>query len=283
VTSLPTPVAPGLRHSRQPQSVTQSSARRAHSDRNGAPAKNFEARCRNPAAAFEVQVETLRKEALLSTYAMSECTSAARITRSLLGYGVLAGPLYVGVSLAQALTRDGFDLSRHAWSLLANGDLGWIQITNFIVAGSATVAAAVGLRRALGRRPAPALIAVYGASLIAAGIFRADPAQGFPVGTPEMTSVSWHGTAHFVVGGIGFLCLIAACFVLANGFSREGQRRLAWFSRVTGVVFLAGFAGIASGSHGPTTLAFVVAVGFVWAWLATVCVHLYRALADAAA
>ncbi|MEH1125350.1 DUF998 domain-containing protein [Micromonospora sp. CPCC 206061] len=219
----------------------------------------------------------------MTTNATSQCTSAARITRSLLGYGVLAGPLYVGVSLAQALTRDGFDLSKHAWSLLANGDLGWIQIVNFILAGLATVAAAVGLRRALGRRLAPALIAAYGASLVGAGIFRADPAQGFPIGTPETTPISWHGALHFVIGGVGFACLIAACFVLARHFSREGRRGLARFSMVTGVAFLAGFAGIASGSHGPTTLAFVAAVGIVWAWLATVCVHFYRGLADAAA
>jgi hypothetical membrane protein len=219
----------------------------------------------------------------MTAYATPQCTSAARITRSLLGYGVLAGPLYVGVSLAQALTRDGFDLGKHAWSLLANGDLGWIQIVNFVVAGLATVAAAVGLRRALGRRLAPALIAAYGVSLVGAGVFRADPAQGFPAGTPETTSISWHGALHFAIGGVGFLCLIAACFVLARHFSREGRRGLARLSLVTGVAFLAGFAGIASGSHGPTTLAFVAAVGLVWTWLAVVCVHFYRALADAAA
>jgi hypothetical membrane protein len=219
----------------------------------------------------------------MTTYAISDCTSANRITRSLLGYGVLAGPLYLGVSLAQALTRDGFDLSKHAWSLLANGDLGWIQIMNFVVAGLATVAAAAGLRRALGRGPAPALIAAYGVSLIGAGIFRADPAQGFPAGTPETTPISWHGALHFVVGGVGFLCLIVACFVLANRFRRDGRRAFASFSLVTGVVFLAGFAGIASGSHGPTTLAFVAAVGLVWAWLAAVCIHFYRAPADTAA
>jgi hypothetical membrane protein len=212
----------------------------------------------------------------MTTYAASDCTSANRITKSLLAYGILAGPLYVCVSLAQALTRDGFDLSKHAWSLLSNGSLGWIQIMNFVVAGLATVAAAVGLRRALDRRLAPMLIAAYGVSLIAAGIFRADPAQGFPVGTPETTPISWHGTLHFVVGGAGFICLIAACFVLANHFRREGRSGLARFSLATGVVFLAGFAGIASGSHGPTTLAFVAAIGLVWAWLARVCIHFYR-------
>jgi hypothetical membrane protein len=212
-----------------------------------------------------------------------KCTPAVRITKSLLGYGIIAGPFYVVVALAQALTRDGFDLSKHAWSLLANGGLGWIQIANFIVTGLMTVAAAIGLRRALtsgrGRTWAPLLIAAYGVSLIGAGIFRADPAQGFPAGTPETTTISWHGTLHFMVGGIGFLCIIAACFVLASRFTRDGQRWLAWFSRVTGVVFLAGFGGIASGSHGPTTLAFVAAVLILWAWLSTVFVRFYRTAA----
>ena len=209
------------------------------------------------------------------------CSPAGRITRSLLGYGVIAGPLYVVVALAQALTRDGFDMSKHAWSLLENGDLGWIQISNFIVTGLMTAAAAVGLRRALSpgrvRTWAPLLITVFGVSMIGAGIFRADPAQGFPVGTPEITTISWHGTLHFVVGAVGFLGLIVACFVLASRFFRDGQRRLAWFSRITGVVFLAGFIGIASGSHGPTTLAFVAAIIIVFGWLATVSVHFYRA------
>jgi hypothetical membrane protein len=211
------------------------------------------------------------------------CTPAGRITRSLLGYGVIAGPVYVAAAVAQALTRDGFDISRHAWSLLSNGELGWIQVTNFIVTGLMTVAAAVGLHRALvsgpGRTWAPLLVGGYGMGLIGAGIFRADPAQGFPAGTPQPTTVSWQGMLHFTVGGIGFLCLVAACFVLANRFAADGQRGLAWFSRVTAIVFLAGFAGIASGSPGPTTLAFVAAVLIVCTWLTTVSVRFYRTAA----
>jgi hypothetical membrane protein len=208
---------------------------------------------------------------------------AARVTRSLLGYGVIAGPFYVAASLAQALTRDGFQLDKHSWSLLENGSLGWIQVMNFIVTGVMTVAAAAGLRRAMtagrGRRWAPLLIAVYGVGMLGAGIFTADPAQGFPIGTPEVTTMSWHGMLHFLTGGIGFLCLIAACLVLGSRFAGAGRNGLAWFSRVTGVAFLAAFAGIASGSHGPTTPAFVTAVLLVWAWLATVCIHFYRAAA----
>lgn len=211
------------------------------------------------------------------------CTREARITRSLLGYGVIAGPLYLLVGLAQALTREGFDPTRHAWSLLVNGEHGWIQIANFVVAGLMTIAAATGLRRAMApgraRTWAPLLIAAYGIGLVAAGVFRADPAQGFPAGTPETVAISWHGALHFAVGGAGFLCLIAACFVLGSRLARDGRRGLARFSRATGLLFFAAFAGIASGSHGPTTLAFVAAVAVVCAWLTAICLHYFRAAA----
>jgi len=70
-------------------------------------------------------------------------------TRALLACGVVAGPLFVAVALLQVLTRQGFDLTRHPISLLSLGDLGWIQIANFVIAGLLAVAFALGLRRAL--------------------------------------------------------------------------------------------------------------------------------------
>ena len=212
----------------------------------------------------------------------TDCDRSTAVTRSLLGYGVLAGPAYVLVSLAQALTRDGFDLTRHSWSLLANGPYGWVQITNFVLTGLMVVAFAVGLRRALrpgqGATWAPRLVGCYGAGLVAAGIFRADPALGFPVGTPaDARTISWHGALHLAAGGVAFLCLTAACLVLARRFAADGRRGWAVFSRVTGVVFLAAFAGIASGSAGPaTTLPFVAAVVLVSAWMSATAAHLYN-------
>ena len=71
------------------------------------------------------------------------------VTRSLLGWGVIAEPCYVITSVAQGLLREGFDFSRHQWSLLANGDHGWLQVTNFVLTGLMLVAFAVGLGRAL--------------------------------------------------------------------------------------------------------------------------------------
>ena len=215
------------------------------------------------------------------TASTTSCDRESRITKSLLGYGVIAGPVFVVVSLAQALTRPGFDPARHAWSLLSNGDLGWIQVTNFVAAGLMTVALAVGLRRAVAGTWAPRLIGVYGLSLVAAGVFRADPALGFPAGTPaDAHTVSWHGTLHLVSGSVGFLGLIAACLIVGRAAAARGARGWAVYSRITGVVFLAGFAGIASGSHGAlTTLPFTAAVVLAWSWISVLSVRLYRAVA----
>lgn len=56
-------------------------------------------------------------------------------TRWLLICGIVAGPFYMALAMGQALIREGFDLMRHSVSLLSNGDLGWIQIANFLVSG----------------------------------------------------------------------------------------------------------------------------------------------------
>lgn len=218
--------------------------------------------------------------------AQPECTSDQRITRSLLGYGVLAGPFYVVVSLAQALTRDGFDLSRHEWSLLANGPGGWIQVLNLVLTGLMVIAAAAGFRRALGHgraaRWAPRLLAVYGLALVAAGGFRADPMNGFPVGVPAGPPVhpTLHGTLHMAAGGVGFLALVAATWLLGARFRQDGRRRQAAWTRATGALFLVAFAGIASGATSPVVnLAFTAAVVLTWVWLSVTSLQQYGAAA----
>jgi hypothetical protein len=44
---------------------------------------------------------------IISSDSAESCDPRTRVTRSLLGYGVLAGPVYVTVSLTQAITRPG--------------------------------------------------------------------------------------------------------------------------------------------------------------------------------
>ena len=201
------------------------------------------------------------------------CDPTTAVTRSLIGWGAVAGPFYVAVSLAQALTRDGFDLTRHPWSLLENGSLGWIQSANLALTGAMVAAFAVGLARAGTGRWASRLLAMYGAGLVGAAVFTADPMAGFPVGADE--TPTWHGALHLASGGIGFLAMVAACLMLGRRFAAAGSRGWALSARVTGVAFLAAFAGITTGSTS-ATLPFVAGVLLSFGWLTALAVHTYK-------
>jgi hypothetical protein len=149
--------------------------------------------------------------------------------RKLLGCGLIAGPLFVTASLAQAFTRNGFDLARHPISLLSLGSVGWIQIANFVLSGVLYVIGAVGLRTALrggrGGTWGPLFIGLTGIGLIIAGVFTADAGAGFPPGAPAgAPAMSWHGVLHEVGFGLSFVGAIAACIVFARRYAALGRR-----------------------------------------------------------
>ncbi|SDL46009.1 Protein of unknown function [Glycomyces sambucus] len=171
-------------------------------------------------------------------------THAARTTRALLAALAVSAPLWIVVSLAQAFTQPGFDLARHPISMLSVGPLGWLQITNFIVAGSLAVAGAIGLRRAVPSRWAPRLIAVYGVGYVLSGVFVMEPGAGFPEGTPMETSgtLAWHTVVHLLVGMVAFIALTAALFVLARAFAWRGEKSWAWAARIGAIAVIAGNA-----------------------------------------
>ena len=77
--------------------------------------------------------------------------TAPKTTRALLACGVVSGPLFTVVAVVQVLTREGFDIRRHAISMLSLGDLGPIQIANFVGTGVLAIACAIGMRRMLRR------------------------------------------------------------------------------------------------------------------------------------
>ncbi|NJP32023.1 DUF998 domain-containing protein [Micromonospora thermarum] len=150
-------------------------------------------------------------------------------TGTLLAAGMAAGPLFLGLSFAQVLTRDGFDLSRQPLSLLALGEYGWIQITNFVLTGLLALAGAAGLRRALHGRGGgtwgPALVAVFGTGLIIGGVLPSDPSMGWPAGAPEGApgTLSWHAVGHGVGAMLAFGSLTVACLVFARRFRSAGR------------------------------------------------------------
>ena len=147
--------------------------------------------------------------------------------------------------------------------------------------GLLSIAAAVGVRRTLvgrGRTWAPRLLAAYGVGLLLAAAFPADPAAGFPVGTPaDYAEISTRGMGHFVAGSIGFTGLIAACLVVARHYRSIGRRAFSRFSAVTGVLFFAAFAGLSAGAGSrPTIIAFDLAVILGWTWITAVCLDKRR-------
>lgn len=179
---------------------------------------------------------------------------AASPARSLLTYGAVAGPLWATISLAQAVLRPEYDITRQPLSALSNGPLGWLQILNFIVAGVLTILGAVGLRQVLTSKWAPRLIAISGVGLIAAGIFVMDAG-------PALT---WHGYGHMAAGTASFATLIAACYVLGRHFSRSGNRRYAIASRAAGTALVIGDLWAMSGGVGGTV---TIAAGAITAML----------------
>lgn len=149
-------------------------------------------------------------------------------TRRMLAAGVVAGPLFLVVALVQAYTRDGFDLSRHPLSLLSLGDLGWIQVVNFIVTGALYVACAIGMRRVLrsgrGAKWGPILVGALGVGLILAGVFVADAGAGFPPGAPAgEPETSWHGILHGVGAVVAIDGMTVGCLVFARRFAAARQ------------------------------------------------------------
>jgi Protein of unknown function (DUF998) len=200
------------------------------------------------------------------------------LTRQLLLCGAVAGPLFVVVGLIQAFTIRGFDLTHHYLSLLSAGDLGWIQIANFVISGLLTIAAAVGVRRALdgGRASTagPVLIGLYGIGLVAAGVFVADPAVGFPPGTPDEIPkhISWHSMLHGVAAIVSFTFLVGACLAFAYRFAGLGQWGWAIFSIASGVI-----AFVLPAVPNPWGGVFIfVAAGIGWAWLFALSTRLRR-------
>lgn len=163
-------------------------------------------------------------------------------SRALLGCGVAAGPVFVLVTGLQALTRDGYDLAIHPISLLALGDLGWVQVANFVLAGLLALAGAVGMRRALhpGRAGTwgPLLVGAFGVGLVLGGVFPADPYLGFPLGSVEPAVASWHGIAHNLAPGLALDAATVATVVFARRFAAARERRWMLYSLATGMAVL---------------------------------------------
>jgi hypothetical protein len=210
---------------------------------------------------------------------LSTAVSSTERGRQLLTCGVAAGALFIGLNTLQILTRPGFDLRRLAISVLALGDFGWLQVSNFILSGLLTIVFAVGVRRTLkgGRAGtfAPILIAANGLALIIGGLFTTDAGLGFPPGAPDAIPdpLSWHAQIHSFSFFLAVISIVLASLVLARRFA--GLRRWRWVAFCA----VAAAAMPALIAYGMTNLSIVGVAFFAMAivmsgWNAAIALHL---------
>lgn len=203
--------------------------------------------------------------------------------RLLLASGAVGPPLFVLVFLIEGALRPEYISWRHFVSSLSAGERGWIQITSFILCGALVLGFSLGLRRALspgrGSAAGPLLGALFGISLIGAGVFVTDPLLGYPPGAPVAPTLE--GALHMLSSLVAFTSLTAACFVLARRFAgTPGWRGFARYSVATGflvaLLFVTTSTVAAIYPEGPAGLVQRLSIVIGWGWIALLALRLLR-------
>jgi hypothetical membrane protein len=209
-------------------------------------------------------------------------TTGLTIDRALLFAGIAAGLLFFIVPTIEVFRRPGFDIQRHAISMLSLGDGGWVMKAVFIVCGLLTLMCALGIYmempRGWVRFAAPLLIGAYGFGLILAGVFDAPAGLGFPPGTPQdQAPVMTSGAIlHSVAFMVAFSALIASCFVFALYFLHAQQTIWAVISLVAGIA-LPTLIGLGISMAMSPGIAFYWAAMLGWLWLGATLLMMARA------
>jgi hypothetical protein len=177
----------------------------------------------------------------------------------------------------EGATRADYNPIRYPISSLSIGDMGWMQMTNFIVTGLLLLAFALGLKRALqfsvAKSKGVLLIGLVGMGLIGAGICSSDPIYGYPPNKPlVLAQFTLHGHLHDFFSMFVFVCLPWACFIFRRRFIQNGDKGWASYSGFTGfamplafVITAIGFKQVAwfadyAGAFQRLTLI----IGFTW-------------------
>ena len=188
--------------------------------------------------------------------------------RLLLWAGIAGPPLFVLVFLVDGFIHPRYNAVSDLVSELSRGELGWLQIANFLILGVAMLAFAGGIRwgveRGVGSGAGSVLFALIGAGLIVAGLFVGDAhgngAKTLSGGIHDLASLP-------VFGGVAI-----GCFVFAG-------RYLGWMRRysvATGLLFLALIFATVVGENllniGGVLQRVTLVVG--WAWITVLAVML---------
>jgi hypothetical protein len=137
--------------------------------------------------------------------------------------GLIGPATFVAVFLGEGWLRPGYDPLSSYVSALSLGPRGLVQIANFLFFGTCLIFFTRGVVAAIPNGPAsrsgPILLAIIGLGYLFSGPFVMDPP-----GTPRY-AMSWHGTAHGVLGAVVFMLMPVVCFVFLRRFARDAVWR----------------------------------------------------------
>jgi hypothetical membrane protein len=202
---------------------------------------------------------------------------APSTTRLLLWCGAVAGPLFIAMFLLEGATAAHYNPLRHPVSSLALAPAGWLQVANFLIAGTLYLAFAAGLwrtrRTAVGTRVGVILIAAAGVGLLGSGLFITDPVSGYPPGTPDAPGdYTTTGALHDLCAIPIFLGIPAAQIAFGSMFVRRRNYGWALYSIGSAVAMLVAlvstnmaFNQVAALVHvGGLLQRITISIGFAW-------------------
>ena len=140
-------------------------------------------------------------------------------TKTLAGVGAGAVLYLAATLLVMHVIQPQLNPATHYVSEYAHGDLGWLVMAAYVVAGLGALAIAWSALSTLSGRWAPAAavcLGLVGVGLVASGLTRIDVAQAN--GTVVSTA---SGMAHELAGYVMFLGLIPGAFILSGAFRRD--------------------------------------------------------------
>jgi hypothetical protein len=208
-------------------------------------------------------------------------------TKALLLCGTIACPLFMLAVILEGAIRTDYSSFRYPLSSLSIGDLGWMQMSNFIVAGILLFVFSIGLKQIFNSSKrkfrGPLLISLVGIGLIGAGIFSTDPIYGYPKSKPLiLAQFTIHGHLHDAFSILVFICLPAACFVFRKRFISTGENVWAKYSIISGFAFIVIFILTSMGfKQLPWFVDFAglfqrICLTIGWTWVTLLALHLLR-------
>ncbi|MGM0867496.1 MAG: DUF998 domain-containing protein [Bacillota bacterium] len=209
-------------------------------------------------------------------------------TKKLLISGIIAGPLFTLSWLIAGATREGYSPLRHPISSLSIGNLGWTQITTFLVVGILLLGFAIALMRIAKSQGVSVwgarIIAICAIGLIGAGLFVTDPLSGYPPGLHTLReNRSLLGILHDFFSAFLFIGFPFAAYKFARIFMKKKETVWAIYTFVSGFTFICFF--IMSSMGFGQVAGFVdygglfqrITLTILWCWMTLIAIHFLRA------